>query len=248
MKNPDHLERVERIPAEASQQTFIPVRARRVYRSSLKQPDIFFSPSVCNQFRTSKFTSPQIVSYTYEQPYRHTTRCLKLFRLRYSSFCHAVHLNERCAKKPDLSLQICFGTVLDSRSGSANIFHNGSAKTKRIARSVPALCLIALVQGFRSRKQDLSTIQRYFESHGAIFFVHQLQRILRMYGTFQRNDWETTAHRVCRAATCIIAPTRFSNSVYVFQKSPAGAFAESKLTSALEKLMDNITVNYVPQR
>lgn len=145
MSQPGHLKILKRISSEASQQAFVIERALGAYLASVTRPDLSFGFSVCSQFQSPTPKSVQLLNDTIEQGHKHPSRCLKFVMLSYSSCYVAVYSEASFAGNPDLSSQIGFVNRLAGNTGSANIIHHGSVKSKRVARSALAAELIALV-------------------------------------------------------------------------------------------------------
>ena len=73
---------------------------------------------------------------------------LKFVHLDHSTLNIAVFVDASFANNPDLTSQLGFVVTLMDSTGSANIIHYGSSKSKRVTRSALAAELYALAHGF----------------------------------------------------------------------------------------------------
>ena len=142
-------EKMEKLQEPETSDEAVSTRAQIQYIAASTRPDLA-SPShllaseVNNPTRTTYRRLKQIVNYCHD-----TKKIgLRFVSLDVSSLRIVLFTDSSFANGPDLSSQLGFIIVLMDDSGSANVVHYGSHKSRRITRSVMAAELLALVTGF----------------------------------------------------------------------------------------------------
>ena len=169
----DQSRKLRKLRAPTSQKDLVSVRALVQYIASCTRPDLCAGA----QLLSTEVSNPD--ADTYGKMEKLVCRCqnasqvgLKFVNLDKESLRLQLFTDASFANAKKLKSQLGFVIVLSDKHGRRNIIHYGSTTCKRVARSVMAAALHALVYGFdnayATREAIYSTLGKHVDIHSFV--------------------------------------------------------------------------------
>jgi len=140
---------------------YVSQRARGAYISSVCRPDLVFGFASAAQFTNPNCSNARTLNKNIKKCIDTSELGLNYVSLDPSSISFGIFIDAAFANNTDYSSQLGFVTVLMDSSGTANIVHYGSIKSKRVTRSALAAELYGMVYGFDQSFVILRAIEQF---------------------------------------------------------------------------------------
>lgn len=247
LTQPENISKLSTIETDSiSKDEFISQRARGSYIAAVCRPDLTFAFSKAAQVIIPTLDDCKELNKYIKVCMDSPSRGLKFVKLDSASVSVSVFVDASFASNKDMTSQLGFIITLMDNNQTANILHYGSIKAKRVARSVLAAELFAMVHGF-----DISSTLRLTlnELYGKIVPLKIFTDSKSLYDSMVRIN-STTEKRLLIDLIMLRQSyeRREITDVYWIPtgQNPADGLTKGKRCSALEKLMDENKLDLTP--